>query len=151
VIEKIGQNQQLKLKITGGFDQFAGHEVWQMEMIEADAPDEATRWRLHSEVEASWNELQGAKFISRISKASSVPAIASSAPPGAAPAAGNRGARRAAARNQPAAADSSGGAAAGPLAGAQAADSAAAAGTAAPLVQSFGVGLPPRPKRSTSK
>jgi hypothetical protein len=130
-----------------------------MEMVESDAPDEAVRWRLQSEVEASWGELQGAKVVSR--------ALQASAPsPAAKPAAGqaaapNRGARRAAARNQLAPAAVDGIPAVAP-ANSVAIISAQTAATgsvqnvvtgagSAPLVQSFGVGLPARPKRSSTK
>jgi hypothetical protein len=131
--------QQVTLKVTGGHDQFAGYEAWQMDMVEADAPDEATRWRVPGEVEASWNELQSPKFISRTPQAAVAPPAskAAAAQPPTAPAATNRGARRAAARNQPAAA--------------AAASDAAPVAAAAPLVLSFGVGLPPRPKRCPTK
>jgi hypothetical protein len=135
--------RQLTLKVTGGHDQFAGYEAWQMDMVEADAPDEATRWRVPSEVEASWNELQSPKFISRAPQAAAAPPAskAAAAQPPTAPAAANRGARRAAARNQPAAA----------AAAVAAASDAAPVAAAAPLVLSFGVGLPPRPKRCPTK
>jgi len=156
-----GPAGQLRLKITGGYDQFAGHEAWQMDMVEADAPDEATRWRLHTEVAASWAELQNPKLISRIRNSSTATNTAA-AKPDAAPPVSNRGARRAASRSQPAPAAVDGGctgavAAATPAAvssthAAGASDaSSRAVGQDAPTVQSFGIGLPPRPKRNASK
>jgi hypothetical protein len=156
VLEKNFSSQAvrlLKLKITGGYDQFEGYEAWQMEMVDSDAPDEATRWRVQCEVDACWNELQRPKFISRSLKPvlSATPQNATSAMPAKSITA-NRGARRAAARNQPApavadahaailAAPASGGCV--HIAGVVASD--------APLVQSFGVGLPSRPKRNSTK
>ena len=157
--QSTGCAQQLRLKITGGYDQFAGHEAWQMDMVEADAPDEATRWRVLTEVAASWDELQSPKFISRSPKiaAPSAASNAAAAKPDGAPVAANRGARRAASRNPPAAAAVEGGSTGAVATAAAAAVSsvpvaaAAAAGQDAPVVQSYGIGLPPRPKRNASK